>query len=380
MNNNTNLFPVGTHILGRVMNSNGEPIDKKGPLVDIQYVPLYSPALGIAETEADKGKVLAGQIQETGIKVIDLLAPLPRGGVVGIFGNAGTGKLVVMEELIHNLIASHNGYIVCLSMDENSYEVGELMDLIREGEFEDNTVMIFEQTTDSLEVRQRMIRAGLTIAEHFKQQGYKSLLVLDKNTTVIDGQAKIQIGELRQMLEKTEITAILLGAEENTKKIRVGEMPGDLDCQIVLTRKLADQSLWPAIDRISSKSRLLNSESVGYEHVQVAEQTREILLRYAELETLEQQELSDADKQALRRARRIQKFFTQPFFVAETYTDIPGEYVKIAETVSGFKDLLAGQYDDLPEQAFYFVGSIDEAIEKAKSNREQGEETPHGRP
>lgn len=372
MNNKTNSFPIGTQILGRVLNANGEPIDKKGPLVATQYVPLYSPALVIAKTEADKGEVLAGQIQETGIKVIDLLAPLPRGGVVGIFGNAGTGKLVVTEELIHNFIARYNGYVVCLSMDESSYEVGELMDLIREGEFEDKAVMIFEQTTASLEVRQRMIRAGLTIAEHFQQQGHKPLLFLDKNTTAIDGQAKIQIGELRQMLEETEITAILLGAEEDTKKIRVGEMPGDLDCQIVLTRKMADQSLWPAIDRISSKSRLLNSEAVGYEHVQVAEQIREILLRFAELETLEQQELSDADKQILRRAQRIQKFFTQPFFVAEAYTDIPGEFIKVAETVGGFKDLLAGRYDDLPEQAFYFVGRIDEAIEKAKSNKKQG--------
>jgi F-type H+-transporting ATPase subunit beta len=366
MNNTANSFPVGTQILGRVLNANGEPIDKKGLPVDIEYMSLHSPALLIADTEANKGKVRAGQIQETGIKVIDLLAPIPRGGVVGISGNAGTGKLVVTEELMHNLIVRHNGYIVCLSMDESSYEVSELMDLIREGEFEERAVMIFEQSTDSLEVRQRMIHAGLTIAEHFQQQGYKGLLVLDKNMTAIDGQAKIQIGELRQMLEKTEITAILLGAEEDTKKIQVGEMPGDLDCQIVLTRKMADQSLWPAIDRISSKSRLLNSEVVGYEHVQVAGQIREILLRCAELETLEPQDLSDANKQVLRRAQRIQKFFTQPFFVAEAYTDIPGEYVKTAETISGFKDLLAGRYDDLPEQAFYFVGRIDEAIEKAK--------------
>ena len=372
MNNNTASFPVGTHILGRILNANGEPIDKKGLLTDVQYVSLHSPALVIADTTAIKGEVLADQIQETGIKVIDLLAPLPRGGVVGIFGNAGTGKLVVMEELMHNLIARHNGYIVCLSMDESSYEVGELMDLIRQGEFEDRALMIFEQSTDSLEVRQKMILAGLTIAEHFQQQGYKALLVLDKNMTAIDGQAKIQIGELRQMLEKTEITAIMLGAEEDTKKIQVGEMPGDLDCQIVLTRKMADQSLWPAIDRISSKSRLLNSEAAGYEHVQVAEQIREILLRYAELKTLERQELSDANNQVLRRAQRIQKFFTQPFFVAEAYTDIPGEYVERAETVSGFKDLLEGRYDDLPEKAFSFVGRIDEVIEKAKSNGEQG--------
>lgn len=364
MNNKTNSIPVGTQILGRVLNAKGEPIDEKGSLA-AQRIPLLNPTLKTAEIKANKEKALEEHILETGIKVIDLLAPLPRGGIVGMFGNAGTGKLVVTEELMHNLIAKHNGYIICLSIGESTFEVGELMDLVREGELEDKVVMIFEQITASSDVRRRMIRAGLTIAEHSQQQGHKALLILDKRMTAMNGQAKIIIGEMKPMLEETEITAILLGAEEDSKQIQVGDVPGDLDCQIVLTRKMADQSLWPAIDRISSKSRLLKNEVVGYEHVQVAVQVREILQRYAELETLELQELSDADKQILRHAQRIQKFFTQPFFVAEAYTDIPGEYVKVEETVRGFKELLAGRYDDLPEQAFYFVGGIDEAVAKA---------------
>lgn len=366
MKNKTNTFPVGTQILGRVLNANGEPIDKKGSL-DAQSATLFNPGLEIAENEAKIGKTPADQILETGIKVIDLLAPLPYRGIVGIFGNAGTGKLVVMEELMHNLVSRHNGYIICLSIGESTYEVGELMDLIREGELEDKVVMIFEQSTASSDVRRRMIRAGLTIAEHSQQQGHKALLVLDKRMTAMNGQAKITIDEMKQMLGETEITAILLGAEEDSKQIQVGDVPGNLDCQIVLTRKMADQSLWPAIDRILSKSRFLKNAVVGYEHVQVAVRMREILQRYTELETLEKQELSDADKQFLRRGQRIQKFFTQPFFVAEAYTDIPGEYVEIEKTVNAFKELLEGRYDDLPEHAFYFVGDIDEAV--AKSHR-----------
>ncbi len=168
------------------------------------------------------------------------------------------------------------------------------------------------------------------------------------------------------MLGEREITVILLGTEDDSKQFRVGDLPGELDSQIVLTRKIADQSLWPAVDRLLSSSRLLNSGVVSSEHAQVAGQVLELLRRYAELETRELQELSDADKQVFRRAQRIQKFFTQPFFVAEAYTDIPGEYVKMEETVKGFKELLEGRYDDLPEEAFYFVGGIDEAVAKGR--------------
>jgi F-type H+/Na+-transporting ATPase subunit beta len=367
MNNQTNSFPIGTQILGRVLNAKGEPIDNKGPL-DAQRAPLYNPTLEIVGIEANKGKTPGNQILETGIKVIDLLAPLPRGGVIGMFGNAGTGKLVVTEELMHNLINKHNGYVICLSMGESTYKVGELMDLIREGELEDKVVMIFEQLKASPEIREKMIWAGLTIAEHSQQQGYKTLLVLDKQMVATEGQARIQIGEMRRMLAEKEITAIFLGTEEDSRQFQVGDMPDDLDGQIVLTRNIADQSLWPAVDRLLSNSRLLTNEVVGFEHVQLALKVREILRQYADLETLERQELSDANTQALRRAQRIQKFFTQPFFVAEAYTDIPGEYVKVEETVRGFKELLAGRYDDLPEQAFYFVGGIDEAVAKGHTS------------
>lgn len=362
MNDTIHTFPVGTQVFGRVLNAGGEPIDKQGPLTGVQRVPLFSLASGTAQSEASKGKAPADKVLETGIKVIDLLAPIARGGVAGLFGNAGVGNVVVMEELIHNMIMQYNGYIVCLGMGESTYEVSELMDVKREGEFEDKVVIVFEQMTDEPEVRRKMIQAGLTIAGYARQEGHEALLVLDKNTTA-SGKL-INMGELRRMLGERGITGILLGTEDDSKQFRVGDLPGELDSQIVLTRKMAEQSLWPAVDRHLSGSRLLNGGVVGSEHAQVAGQVRELLRRCAELETREPQGLSDADKQLFRRAQRIQKFFTQPFFVAEAYTDIPGEYVKMDETVKGFKELLEGRYDDLPEQAFYFVGDIDEAVAK----------------
>jgi F-type H+-transporting ATPase subunit beta len=372
MNDKINTFPVGTNILGRVFNVSGDPIDKKGPLIDKQRVPIYNPASGVALFGANEVKVPINQTLETGIKVIDLLAPLPRGGVVGIFGNVGTGKLVVMEELMHRIISKHSGYIICLSLGESAYEVSELMDLIREGELEEKVVMIFEQMNASSEVQTGMILAGLTIAEHTQQQGHEVLLVLDKQMTTVVAQERIQMSGMCRMLEEKKITAILLGTEEHSSQFQIGDMLGDLDSQIMLTRKMADQSLWPAIDRLLSNSRLLTNEVVGFEHVQLALQIREILQKYVDLETLEHQELLDVDTQVIRRAQRIQKFFTQPFFVAEAYTDIPGEYVKVEETVRGFKGLVAGQYDSLTDQAFYFVGGINEAVAKGKRISELG--------
>jgi F-type H+-transporting ATPase subunit beta len=368
MNDTINTFPVGRQILGRVLNTNGEPIDKKGPITNVQRLPILKPASSNTKSETDERKVPLDQILETGIKVLDLLVPLPRRGVVGMFGNAGVGKLVVTEELMHNFITMHDGYIVCLSMGENSFEVGELMDLIREGELEDKAVMLYERMTDSLGVRLNMLHAGFTVAEHYKQQGHMVLVVLDNNITAIYEQAPIIISELRRLLKEKEITVVLLKTEEDSKLSHTGDSPDDIDCQIVLSRKMADQSLRPAIDRLLSNSRLLNSSVVGDEHIQVAQKVRELLLHYTEFETLELQELPDADKQLFGRALRIQKFFTQPFFVAEAYTEIPGEYVKVEETIKDFKGLLEGQYDDVPEQAFYFVGGIDEVMAKSHTN------------
>jgi F-type H+-transporting ATPase subunit beta len=368
MNDSIKTFPVGKHILGRVLNANGEPIDKKGLLANEQRIPILKPASDITSSEAIERKVPLDQTLETGIKVLDLLAPLPGGGVVGIFGNVGVGKLVVTEELMHNFITMHDGYIVCLSMGESTFEVGELMDLIREGELEDKVVMLYERMTDSLSVRLNMLLAGFTIAAHYKEQGHKVLVVLDKNITAIQDQAPIIMGELRRMLAEKEITVILLKTGEDSKHIQTGDLPGDLDCQIVLSRKMADQSLWPAIDRLMSNSLMLDSSIVSDEHVQVAQNVRELLHYYIEFQMLEQQEKTDANTQLIRRAKRIQNFFTQPFFVAEAYTEIPGEYVKVDETIKAFKELLEGRYDDLQEQAFYFVGGIDEAVAKSRTN------------
>lgn len=358
MNDKINTFPAGAQLLGRVLNASGKPIDKKGPLTGIERVPLYRPGPRVAGDRASLNQVL-----ETGIKVIDLLAPIPRGGIVGLFGNAGVGKLVALEELMHNIITRQNGYVVCLSMGEGTYEAVELMDTIREAEREDKFVMLFEELTESLEVRQRMIRGGLTIAEHFRQQGHEVLLVVDRDQMAQGSLANTRT--LRHMLREGGVTAILQGSEDDYWQFRQGDTLDDFDCQIVLTRKMATRDLWPAVDRLLSSSRLLDSGAVDSEQVQVARQVQEALRRYAELEMKEQQELSDADKELARRAVKIQYFFTQPFFVAEAYTEIPGEYVKVEDTVKGFKELLEGRYDDLPDQAFYFVGGVAEAIAKA---------------
>ena len=359
MNDKINTFPVGTRLLGRVLNASGEPIDKKGSLTGIERVPLYRPAPRVAGED----KASLNQVLETGIKVIDLLAPIPRGGIAGLFGNAGVGKLVVVEELMHNIITRNHGYVVCLGMGEGTYEVVELMDAIREAELEDKVVMLFEELTESPEVRQRMIRGGLTIAEHFRQQGHEVLLVVDKDKMAQGRLANTHA--LRRILREGGVTAILQGSEDDYWQFRQGDTLDDLDCQIVLTSKMAKRDLWPAVDRLLSSSRLLDRDAFDSEHVQVARQVLEVLRRYAELETKEQQELSDADKELSRRAVKIQYFFTQPFFVAEAYTEIPGEYVRVEDTVKGFKELLEGRYNDLPDKAFYFVGGVDEAIAKA---------------
>lgn len=369
MNDEINTFPVGIQLLGRVLNASGEAIDKKGPLTGIERVPLYRAAPGVAEGD----KASLNQVLETGIKVIDLLAPIPRGGIAGLFGNAGVGKLVVVEELMHNIITRHNGYVVCLGTGEGTYEAVELMDAIREAELEDKFVLLFEELTESPEVRQRMIQGGLTIAEHFRQQGHEVLLVVDRDKMAQGSLTNTRA--LRRMLREGGVTAILQGSEDDYWQFRQGDTLDDFDCQIVLTRKMTTRDLWPAVDRLLSSSRLLDSGAVDSEHVQVAREVLEVLRRYAELEMKEQQELSDADKELARRAVKIQYFFTQPFFVAEAYTEIPGEYVGVEETVKGFKELLEGRYEDLPDKAFYFVGGVDEAIAKAGKEEKEGKQS-----
>ncbi len=355
MNKQTTI-PVGTGLLGRVINANGEPVDTKGTLESVQRASVTEPVV------TTMGQ--AGQMLETGIKVIDLLAPLAYGCMAGIFGVYGVGKIVVIDEVIYNFIHHHNGVIVGLSMDE-SYENGSLGEAIQELDDtgKGNVVALFEPMTDSTEVQRKLLLAGLTIADHFQQSGQQVLLVADENVATKGTPEQVQAW--RDTLRDSNITSLFLGDYEDLQSRRE-EMLYNLNTCIVLSRAMAQQSLWPAVDRLASTSVLLDNGLVGIEHVQVAQQVRQLLQRYTELQDVQDMgALSAEDRRVLTRGQRVQKFFMQPFFVAEAYTDIPGEYVPVATTIQNFKELLAGRYDDIPTEAFSFVGTIAQALAKA---------------
>ncbi|HEU5227504.1 MAG TPA: hypothetical protein VFU49_06795, partial [Ktedonobacteraceae bacterium] len=304
----------------------------------------------------------APQMLETGIKVVDLLTPIRRGGVIGLFGATGVGELVLVEELMHIVITHHHGYIVCLGMDENSYELSELMDPIKELGMQNRLAMVFEPLSSSQETCLRLVRAGLTIASEIRARGHEVLMVADYN--VSSHSNLMTLDELKRVAQEQQITTLLLRSnEEDTQNDQSG-VHNQLDGQIVFSRDLARQNLWPAIDRLLSSSRLLESSAVSSEHAQVAHHVRTLLQRAQKLQG--QSPLSSEDQQAVKRAANIQQFFTQPFFIAEPYTEIPAEYVKIADTIKDFKELLEGRYDDLPEQAFHFTGTIEQVLARHK--------------
>ena len=348
-------IPVGTELLGRIINANGEPVDGKGTLENVRRVTVTEPVV------TTTGQ--AGQMLETGIKVIDLLAPLAHGGIAGIFGVYGVGNIVVMDEILYNLIHHYNGVIVGLSMDD-AYENSTLSEAIQEFDDADKgkIVTLFEPMTDSAEVRRELLLTGLTIADHFQQSGQQVLLVADEN--VATKGTPQQVRAWRDILQASNITSLFLGDYEDLQARREEMLYNVITC-IVLSRAMALLSLWPAVDRLASTSVLLDNGSVSTEHVQVAQQVRQLLQRYMELQNMQDTEtLSAADRQILTRGERVQLFFMQPFFVAEPYTDIPGEYVNLATTMQNFKELLAGRYDDIPAEAFRFVGTIAQALAK----------------
>lgn len=307
----------------------------------------------------------AQQMFETGIKVIDLLAPLAQSGIAAIYGEYGVGKIVVMDEIMYNLIHHYNGVIVGLTMDE-AYENSTLHEAVQEFAEADKgkIVTLFEPSTDSSEVRQKLLLAGLTIAEQFQQSGRQVLLVADENVAT-KGTLE-QVREWKDTLRASNVPSLSLGDYEDLQARRE-EMLYNLDACVVLLGAIAHQSLWPAVDRLTSTSVLLENGVVSSEHVQVAQQVRHLLQRYMELQDAQATEgLSPADRQILTRGQRVQQFCTQPFFIAEAYTDIPGEYVPVATTIQNFKELLAGRYDDIPVEAFNFVGTIAQALAKAQ--------------
>ena len=382
--------PVGEEVLGRLFNVIGEPIDGKGALSsDVPRMPLHRPA------PAHEDQVTADEMLETGLKVLDLICPFARGGKLGLFGGAGVGKTVILTELINNVASGHGGYSVFAGVGERTREGNDLLGELEESGVIDKTAMVFGQMNEPPGARQRIALTGLTIAEHFRDEAGQDVLffvdnifrfilagaevsaLLGRMPSAVGYQPTLatEMGALQERITTTKngsitsVQAIYVPADDYTDPGVVSAF-AHLDGRIVLERSLADQGLYPAVDPLASSSRLLDPRAVGEEHYQVAQRVQEVLQRYRDLREiiaiLGIDELSDEDKLIVSRARKIQFFLTQPMHVAEAFTGKPGEYVKIEDTIRGFKGLVDGEYDDVPELAFFLVGNIEQALEAAK--------------
>ncbi|MXX38714.1 MAG: F0F1 ATP synthase subunit beta [Gemmatimonadetes bacterium] len=382
--------PVGEEVLGRLFNVIGEPIDGKGALSDeVPLMPLHRPA------PVHEDQVTADEMLETGLKVLDLICPFARGGKLGLFGGAGVGKTVILTELINNVASGHGGYSVFAGVGERTREGNDLLGELEESGVIDKTAMVFGQMNEPPGARQRIALTGLTIAEHFRDEAGQDVLffvdnifrfilagaevsaLLGRMPSAVGYQPTLatEMGALQERITTTKngsitsVQAIYVPADDYTDPGVVSAF-AHLDGRIVLERSLADQGLYPAVDPLASSSRLLDPRAVGEEHYQVAQRVQEVLQRYRDLREiiaiLGIDELSDEDKLIVSRARKIQFFLTQPMHVAEAFTGKPGEYVKIEDTIRGFKGLVDGEYDDVPELAFFLVGNIEQALEAAK--------------
>ena len=391
--------PVGPVTLGRVFNLLGEPIDEMGPVAASEHYPIHRAAPAF-EDLATKAEVL-----ETGIKVIDLLCPYLKGGKIGLFGGAGVGKTVTMQELIRNIAVQHSGVSVFAGVGERTREGNDLWLEMSESEFKDaegnvahvidKTAMVFGQMNEPPGARLRVALSGLTMAEYFRDvQGQDVLLFIDNifrftqagsEVSALLGRMPSAVGyqptlaeEMGRLQERitstrkgsvTSVQAIYVPADDPTDPAPATAF-AHLDATTYLERGLAAQAIFPAVDPLSSTSTILKPEVVGEDHYRVARGVQQILQRYKELQDiiaiLGIDELSDEDKLIVSRARKIQKFLSQPFFVGEAFTGTPGKFVPREETVRSFGEVLAGKYDDLPEQAFYMVGTIEEVVEKAR--------------
>ncbi len=381
--------PVGRETLGRIMNLLGEPIDEAGPIIAKQNSVIHKtpPALEEQETQP---KVL-----ETGLKVIDLLAPFPKGGKIGLFGGAGVGKTVLVQELIRNVAMEHGSFSVFAGVGERTREGNDLWLEMKESGVLAKTVLVFGQMNEPPGARLRVGLTGVTVAEYFRdEEGQDVLLFIDNifrfvqagsEVSALLGRMPSAVGyqptlaqEMAALQERitstkkgsiTSVQAIYVPADDITDPAPATTF-AHLDATIELSRKIAELGIYPAVDPLRSGSRLLDERIVGKEHYSVAREVQRILQRYQDLQDiiaiLGMEELSIEDKLIVARARRIQKFLSQPFHVAEAFTGTTGKYVTISETVRGFKEIIEGKHDNLPEQAFYMVGTIDEAVEKAK--------------
>lgn len=387
--------PVGKATLGRLFNLLGETIDQQGKFPDnVQRSPIHRSAPAFDEQETKTS------IFETGIKVIDLLEPYPKGGKVGLFGGAGVGKSVIVMELIRNIAMQHGGYSVFCGVGERTREGNDLwLDMKNSGVLS-KTCLVFGQMNEPPGARMRVALAGLTMAEYFRDEERQDvLLFIDNIFRFIQAGSEVSallgrmpsavgyqptlstdIGALQERITSTKkgsitsVQAIYVPADDYTDPAPAGIFT-HLDASTVLSRQIAELGIYPAIDPLASSSRILDPKIIGNEHYSVAFHVQKILQRYKDLQDiiaiLGIDELSEADRLAVARARKIQKFFSQPFFVAETFTGKPGRFVKLQETVKGFKMIIDGEMDNIPEQAFYMVGPIEEVFEKAEAMKKK---------
>ena len=380
---------VGDQVLGRLFNVLGKPIDGKEEVVADNYLPIHRPAPAFEELEPST------EILETGIKVVDLLAPYAKGGKIGLFGGAGVGKTVLIMELIRNIAYEHGGYSVFAGVGERTREGNDLYLEMKESGVIDKTAMVFGQMNEPPGARLRVGLTGLTIAEYFRDaQGQDVLLFIDNifrftqagsEVSALLGRMPSAVGyqptlatEMGQLQERitstkkgsiTSVQAIYVPADDLTDPAPATAF-AHLDATTVLSRQIAELGIYPAVDPLDSTSRILDPRIIGDEHYAVARSVQKVLQKYKELQDiiaiLGMDELSDEDKLIVARARKIQRFLSQPFFVAEQFTGMSGKYVPLKESIKGFKEIVEGKHDNLPEQAFYMVGTIEEAIEKAK--------------
>lgn len=383
------MVPVGRETLGRVINVIGDPVDSKGPLNAKKRLPIHRPAPALEEQDTSMA------LFETGIKVIDLLEPYLKGGKIGLFGGAGVGKTVLIMEMINNVAKNHGGLTVFSGVGERTREGNDLLLEMTESGVIDKTALIYGQMTEPPGARLRVALTGLTVAEHFRDsEGLDTLLFIDNIFRFTQAGSEVsatlgrmpsavgyqpnlatEMGELQERITSTRkgsitsVQAIYVPADDYTDPAPATTFT-HLDATTNLSRQLTEIGIYPAVDPLSSYSRILDPRVIGDEHYQVARMVKEILQRYKDLQDiiaiLGMEELSDEDKVAVNRARKIQKFLSQPFFVAAEFTGREGKYVEIKDTIRSFRELAEGKYDDLPEQAFYMCGGIEDAVENAR--------------
>ena len=381
--------PVGREVLGRIFNVIGEPVDELPSVQFKSRLPIHRPAPTFEEQSTNV------EILETGIKVLDLLEPYLKGGKAGLFGGAGVGKTVLVMELIHNIAIEHGGFSVFAGVGERTREGTDLWTEMKESKVLDKAVLVYGQMNEPPGARARVALSALTMAEYFRDEERQDVLVFIDNIfrfaqansevsallgripSAVGYQPTLatDMGELQERITSTKkgsitsVQAVYVPADDLTDPAPATTF-AHLDATTVLSRQIVDLGIYPAVDPLDSTSRALDANIIGEEHYGVARKVQAVLQKYKELQDiiaiLGMDELSEDDKIIVNRARRIQRFLSQPFFVAEVFTGFPGRYVPLKETIRGFKEILEGRHDDLPEQAFYMVGTIDEAVEKAK--------------